>query len=280
MDVLDLMTREMLRRGFSHKTIVTYRQCVKQFMRFCRKDFRKVTKKDIREYLDRMISKGVCGNTINVHINALKFVIQEILRRRVMLKIRYSKTPKSLPTFLTKEEVIKLFSAVENPKHLLILEIIYSAGLRVSEAVNLKKEDLDFSRSIGWVRKGKGNKDRPFIIAKFISERLRAYVSSNNSKYVFSGRRGRPLHVRSVQEIIKAAAKKAGINKNVHPHSLRHSFATHLIENGYDIAAVQSLLGHNSAETTMIYVHMAAPSLSVRSPYDEIEREEMKNKQI
>ncbi len=274
MDVIYLMQKEMFRRCYSPRTISTYVQCIRQFMRFCKKEPNCVTKQDIKAYIDVFSAKREAGNTINVHLNALKFMFEEILNKKLTVKIRYSKTPKTLPVFLTKEEVIGLFKAVENEKHLLILEIIYSAGLRVSEVVNLKKCDFDFERRIGWVRKGKGMKDRPFIIARALESKLKAYVGKNcqaSAGYLFPGANGRTLHIRTVQEIVKHAAIKSGIKKNVHPHSLRHSFATHLIENGYDVAAVQPLLGHNSAETTMVYIHMANPKMiSVKSPYDDL----------
>ena len=273
MDVLYLMKKEMIRRGLSHKTILTYTHCVKQFMKHCHKDFKKVTKKDIQQYMDQLIDKGACGNTLNVHINALRFMMQEVLCKRIMLRIKYSKTPKTLPVFLTKKEVIRLFESISNPVHKLIVELIYSAGLRLSEVVSLEKKDLEFEKNMGWVRRGKGGKDRPFIIARCISDRLKEYISSHDSKYVFPGRKGRHLHTRSVQEIVSQARKKAGIEKNVHPHSLRHSFATHLIEDGHNVATVQPLLGHNRAETTLIYVHMASPAiLKVKSPYDILRR--------
>jgi len=272
MDILYNLKREAFRRGLSPRTIKTYSQCVRQFMDFCKKDLKKATKKDVREYIDNLIDKGACGNTLNVHINAVKFALQEILNKRVMLKIRYSKTPKALPTVLSKNEVINLISKIENPKHRLVIELIYSAGLRVSEAVTLKAEDLDFERNIGWVRHGKGNKDRPFIIAECLAEKLR--VQTNVAKpYIFPGRNGH-LTPRSVQEIIKLAAKRAGIKKNVHPHTLRHSFATHLIENGHDVVTVQPLLGHSSAETTLAYVHIVNPTkIKVKSPYDNLKNE-------
>lgn len=273
-DPIYSMKREMLRRGLSHRTILTYLWCVRQFMRFCKKEMKKVTKKDVREYLDMIIDKERSGSTLNVHLNALKFLFQEVMGKRMMIKIRYSKTPKKLPVFLTKEEVTSLFEAASNPKHRLILELIYSAGLRVSEVVNLKKQDFQFERGIGWVRKGKGRKDRPFIIARCLEEKLKVFIAQNctsSFSFLFLGRKGRHLHTRSVQEIVKQAAIRACIEKNVHPHSLRHSFATHLIENGYDVATVQPLLGHNSAETTMTYVHMASPSMiSVQSPFDTL----------
>lgn len=270
MDILHLMQKEMLRRGLSHETIATYTQCARQFMKSCQKEPRKATKRDIQEHLDRLIEKGRCGNTINVHLNALKFMMEEVLCKRVMLRIKFSKRPKTLPVFLTKDETIRMLEAVQNPKHKLILEMIYSAGLRVGEAIKLRKQDLEPERNRGWVRKGKGNKDRPFIIANCLRQKIEDCMSSQESIYLFPGRKGH-ITARSVQEIVKKAAKKAGISKKVHPHSLRHSFATHLIENGYDIATVQPLLGHNSAETTLMYIHMSSPKMiSVRSPYDEV----------
>jgi len=274
MDYIYNMQREMLRRGYSPRTINTYIVCIKDFMSFCKKELKKATKADIRQYLDWQVDKGAAGNTINIKLNALKFLMEEILNKKVTIKIRYSKTPKTLPVFLTKEEVKRLFEAVKNEKHKIILELLYSAGLRLGEVVNLQKKDFEFDRMIGWVRKGKGMKDRPFIIARNLESKLKDYIQKNcNSfnSYLFLGFGGRKLSPRSVQEIVKKATKKAGINKNIHPHSLRHSYATHLIENGYDINVIQPLLGHNSAETTMRYVHMADPKMiNVRSPYDNL----------
>ena len=270
MDELYSLKREALRRGLSHKTILTYTQCVKQFMRHCRKDFRTVRKRDITAYIDMLIDRQACGNTLNVHINALKFMFQEVLGRRVTLKIKYCKRPKALPIYLTKQEIIRLFDAVSNPKHKLVLELMYSAGLRVGEVVRLKPADFDIEHGIGWVRRGKGGKDRPFIIAQCLKEKIRAHLAGLCGTYVFEGR-NRHLTVRSVQEIVRKATQKAGILKKVHPHSLRHSFATHLIENGYDVVAVQPLMGHSSAETTQVYLHMAAPvRIAVRSPLDAL----------
>lgn len=268
------MHREMLRRGYSPRTISTYTQCINNFMKFCKKELRTVTKADIKYYLDKYIDNQCAGNTINVNLNALRFLMEEILGKRIMLKIKYSKVPKTAPVFLTKEEIKRLFDAVKNEKHLLILELLYSAGLRVSEVINLKRCDFEFDRMIGWVRKGKGMKDRPFIIARCLENKLKEFIQKNcpsSGSYLFLGYGCRKLSPRSVQEIVKRSAKKAGITKNIHPHSLRHSYATHLIENGYDVNAIQPLLGHNSAETTMGYIHMASPKMvNVRSPLDDL----------
>jgi len=187
-DPLYNMKREMLRRGLTHKTILTYVQCVKQFMRYCKKDMRRVTKKDIQDYVDSMVDRKMSSNTLNVHINAVKFLMENILNKRVTWKLKFSKVPKTLPVCLTKQEVIRLFDAIKNPTHLLIIELIYSAGLRVSESVNLKKEDLEIDRNIGWVRAGKGRKDRPFIIADCLKKKLEMQIDIGASQYVFPGR--------------------------------------------------------------------------------------------
>lgn len=275
MDVINLVVKEALRRGYSLKTIRTYVQCLKQFFRTCFKDPKSITKKDVKSYVDRLVERGAPGNTINVHLNAIKFLMEDILGKKVLLNVKYSKIPKKLPTVLTKEEIQKLIKAAENPKHSLILKLMYSSGLRLSELVHLKKEDLELDKGLGWVRNGKGGKDRLFLIADKLKDELRQHVEKycpQSDSWVFQGCKGRHFSQRSVQEIVNNAAKRAGIHKNVHPHTLRHSFATHLIENGYDIASVQFLLGHDSTQTTMKYIHMSSPKMvDVKSPFDSLE---------
>lgn len=274
MDVPELIRKEGLRLGLSHKTIKTYRQCVKQFFMKCNKDPNEIKKQDINTYLDRIIEKGACGNTINVHLNALKFLYERILNRRLMLRIRFSKTPKTLPTVLTKEEVARLIQSIHNPKHRLMIKLIYSAGLRVNELVHLKPEHFDFTNNYGWVRNGKGNKDRMFIIAESLKNELIKHIAKeciNSSCYLFKGNTGH-ITTATIRAIVKNATKTAKIPKNIHPHTLRHSFATHIIENGESIASLQSLLGHSSAETTMMYVHLASPKMiHTRSPLDSFQ---------
>lgn len=191
----------------------------------------------------------------------------------------FSKVPKKLPIFLAKDEVVRLFEAIKNKKHSLMIRLMYSAGLRVSELVNLKIMDFEFDRDYGWVRNGKGGKDRLFLIAKKLkSEILDCIKNENlsNESFLFSGLNG-SISTKSVYLIVKRAAKIARINKKIHPHTLRHSFATHLIEDNYPVSTVQSLLGHNSIETTMVYIHMTKPKLiDVESLYDRLFSESFK----
>lgn len=274
MDFIELIKKEGLRRGLSNRTILTYCTCVKKFFIKCQKDPKKVKKADIQQYLDFLLKRGASGSTLNVYLNALKFLFEGILGKRLLFRIKFSKIPKTLPSVLTKEEVLSLFSAISNERHKLIIKLIYSAGLRVSELTNLRVSDLELSKNIGWVRKGKGNKDRPFIISQKLKEDIIRHIDSQNLEYgslLFRGRNGR-LSPRTISVIIKKAAKKAKIRKNVHPHTLRHSFTTHLIEDGYDVSTIQHLLGHNSSQTTMKYIHAASPRIiNVRSPYDSLE---------
>lgn len=273
MDAQELIEQEGRARRLSERTIESYKFCVGKFFEWCKKEPRKITKQDIKDFVGYLNSRERAGNTINVYVNALRFFLQEVLAKRVVWRIRYAKTPKTMPVVLTKQEVRRLIDTIENRKHKILIEILYSAGLRVSELTNLKVEDLEIGQGIGWVRKGKGRKDRVFIIAKNLIPKIKEYLAENciAEGYIFTGKRGK-ISTRTIQEIIKKATKKAGIKKNVHPHTLRHSFATHLVENGYDVSTVQTLLGHNSMQTTMVYVHMASPKLvNVRSPYDNEE---------
>ncbi len=271
MDVVYLMKREMLRRGLSRRTIETYCGCVGVFLRKCNKEPRKVAISDVRGYLDSLIDKGVSGSTINVNLNAIKFMMENVLNKKFFANVKFSKTPKKIPVCLSKEEVMRLFSVVKNQKHLLILKLLYSTGLRVSEMLNLRVKDLELDEGFGWVRGGKGNKDRMFVIAKSIVGELRELVhSKDNDSLLFIGINGR-LSTRSVYQIVKTAAIDAKIRKKVHPHTLRHSFATHLVQNGDDIITVQNLLGHNDTKTTMVYLHTARKNmLDVKSPLDKL----------
>lgn len=273
MDILESIKKECLRRKLSVRTMKSYTYCVKKFLIYCKKEPKHITKQDIKDYLNILVDKNKSGSTINVYLNALKFLIEEVFNRNFNVKIKYSKIPKALPVVLTQEEVYELINAIKNSKHKLMIKLMYSSGLRVNELVHLRIRDLDFNSNYGWVRHGKGNKDRLFIIADSLKFDLMNYIKENNLGYdswLFNSYNGY-ISVRTIQVIVKKAAKKAKILKNVHPHTLRHSFATHLIENGYDIVSVQTLLGHNSAETTMRYVHMVSPKLiNIKSPLDNL----------
>jgi integrase len=264
MDVLYNMKREMLRRGLSPKTVKTYLHYVKQFLLFCcGKEPRQFSKKDVREFLYGLQEKGRSGSTLNVAHNALRFMMIEVLHKGMYLKLKYSKTAKKKPGCLTKTEIRRLLDAINNPTHRLIVALMYGAGLRVGEVVRLRPEDVDIGRGIGWVRQGKGRKDRPFIVPQVLEEGILGRMDGN---YLFPGRNGH-ISVRSVQEIVRRAGQKIG--RRVHPHMLRHSFTTHIMEYE-DASTVQGLLGHAQLRTTLHYTHSKRARLvSARSPLEK-----------
>lgn len=192
----------------------------------------------------------------------------EILHKSMYLKIRYSKVPEKKVEYLTKSEIQKILEVITNPKHKLLVSLMYGAGLRVREVTQLKVADFDFEENIGWIRGGKGNKDRPFIIPQKIKRELQD-LCGIETFWLFRGRNG-SLSVKSVQVLVEAAGRKAQLHKHVHPHMFRHSFTTHLLESGADIITVQTLLGHTRPETTLGYSHMLKPKMiAIKSPLDE-----------
>jgi len=200
LDVVYSMKREMLRRGLSARTAKTYLFYVHKFLLFCRcKNPKEFSKKDVREFLHRLKDKGLAGSSLNVAHNALRFMMIDILHKGMYLKIKFSKTPKRKPDFLTKEEVVRVLSAIKNEQHNLIVSLMYGAGLRVSEVIKLKSEDIDLDSMVGWVKRGKGRKDRPFIIPCAIKGKLAGLGKLQG--YLFPGRKGH-LTAKSVQNIV------------------------------------------------------------------------------
>ncbi|USN45416.1 MAG: tyrosine-type recombinase/integrase [Candidatus Woesearchaeota archaeon] len=268
MDPLYSMKREMLRRKLSPRTVKTYIAYVKKFIAFQNgKDYKKYSKKDVRAFLYELEQREVSGSTLNVAHNALRFLMIDVLHKACYLKIKYAKTPERAVTYLTRDEVRRVIAAITNPKHKLLVSLMYGAGLRVREVTCLKTGDFSFEEHIGWVRGGKGNKDRPFIIPQKIIGELKD-CCEKNSYWLFPGRHG-PLSTRSVQEIVRVAGLKVQLKKHVHPHMFRHSFTTHLLEEGVDVNSVQCLLGHVRPETTLGYAHHIRPKMiSIKSPLD------------
>lgn len=270
----ELIRKEALRQGLRIKTIETYCHCVEKFFRTCRKEPHTITKKDIQDYLDRLLERNAPGSTINVYLNALKFFYEQVLHRRLTINIKFSKTRKRLPDCLTKEEMVKIFSAIQNPQHLFMVKLLYSSGLRINEFCHLRVLDVHLEENYGWVRDGKGGKDRPFVIAQSIKDELQRWIENNkltSDSWLFPGYKGKSYSDSSIREILWAAKKKSGITKRVYPHLLRHSFATHFIIDGHSPLELQPLLGHSRLDTTMVYVHTAAQHLlRVQSPLDTL----------
>lgn len=271
---LERLEAEMRSRGFSRRTIESYLFHVSQFLK---EGIPESSEEQIQKYFITL-SEKLDPRTINLRISAVKFYYKEVLGKE--LRINYMKKPKRLPEVLTKEEVIRLINSVSNVKHRLLVETIYGCGLRVSEAAKLRKEDLRFEEGLVFIRQGKGRKDRVISLPKTLSPRLKAYLDSRDdaNPYVFDSLRGGHVTVSTIQKIVEHASNEAGIPKRVHVHTLRHSYATHLLEQGTDLRIIQRLLGHSSVKTTEIYTHVSTSLIkNVVNPLDTLSAEASQN---
>jgi site-specific recombinase XerD len=273
-DIYYSARRELERRRMSPRTVETYLNCIRKFLEFTNKSIDKISKAGALEFLSHLQERKYAGSSLNVYHMSIRFLMEDILRKNIKLNIKYSKRPERLPEVLTKEEVMKILDAIKNTKHKLMISLLYGAGLRVSELLNLKVRDINFENKYGFVRRGKGNKDRIFILPEKIVLNLQELIkfeNLSNEGFLFLTNRREQYSPRTIAEIIKSACQINGIKRKIHPHTMRHSFATHLIQNGNSVSEVQSLLGHKSPETTMIYVHLASPKLiGIKSPLDNL----------
>ena len=220
--------------------------------------------------------RGLSNSFINQAISAVKILRQDVLGLDWDKGIRIKRPRRNhhLPDILSKQEIAALIDVTPNPKHKAVIALLYSTGMRREELVNLRLCDVDSDRMVVRITNGKGNKSRDTLLAVKTLKLLRNYYTHSYpkpTKYVFEGR-GRsekPYSATSVEKIVKRAAGKAGIKKNIHPHSLRHAFATHMLEQGANLKLIQKLLGHSSLSSTMVYLHLAAIDPSVKSPFDQ-----------
>ena len=275
------MENEMSIRGFSEETKKTYLICMRSFVKYYRRPPDKLTLDDINRYQIYLAKeKKVATSTFNQQICAISFFYKYVLKKPWLItNIPHQKTEKRLPTVLSKEEILKLLEAPGNPKHRALLSTLYSTGLRVGELSRLKPADIESARMMIRVNQGKGRKDRYVMLSPRLLDILRsywkAYWSGAHLKpaYLFPGETPAvPLKRKSIYSVVKNAAKKAGIAaKKVSPHVLRHSFSTHLLEDGVNIRVIQSLLGHRSLRTTAVYTNVASNYLAVTpSPLDTL----------
>jgi len=271
---LDKLEIELKLRGFSKRTLNTYFTNVRLFLNQLTKNPEETTEDDIKLYFANLIANNLLSpRSIAVKKASLKFFYEEVLGKKI-INLKTPKIPKSIPVFLTKDEIKKLFIASSSKKSLLIMKLLYSTGLRVSECVNLKTSDLEIEEGVGWVRRGKGDKDRAIFFPKSLGRDLNKYIQtlSETEQYLFPGGDKGHLSTRNIQKIINLAAKKAKIPKRVTAHKLRHSFATHNLDKGVDIRIIQELLGHSDLSTTQIYTHVSKEQLKkVKNVLDELE---------
>ncbi len=268
-DLSELET-ELELRGMADNTIKLYFKYNARFLKFADKTPEQVTKTDVKKFLASLVKKKTAPRTINMVRSALLFYYNEVLGKD-FVAVKIPKVKRSLPVFLSKEEISHLIVQAGTAKSQLIIKFLYSSGLRVSELCSLRIEDLELSDRKGFVRDGKGGKDRLFFISEGLSTELAAFLGQLKQGYVFPNHYGERMTERNVQKIISRAGKKAGIMKQVTPHKLRHSFATHLHDSGTSIRTIQELLGHANLQTTEIYTHVSQQRLrNVKNPLEDI----------
>ena len=260
----------------SPNTIKNYVSAFEEFINyFYSTDIDEITEPQILEYLRYLVTeRKISVSSQNVAINAIKFYYEQVLKgRRKFYFIDRPRKDIILPDVLNIEEITEMIKAADNIKHKLIIMFAYSSGLRLGEVVRLRLTDIDRQRMQVRVEQGKGRKDRYTKLSEKILPVLDAYIREYNPEdLIFNGEKGKPYSARSVQEVVKSIARKAGVAKKVTPKTLRHTFATHSLENGIDLRYIQSMMGHASSKTTEIYTHITTKGFeNIKSPMDSLD---------
>lgn len=274
-EMREAMQAEMRLRGFSARTQQTYTQWMVRLVARSRVAADQISEVQARAFVADLSDRGLSASTVNQAISAVRFFFQSVLRRPLLLEVPYQRAPQRVPETLTPEEVSRLFEAVRNQRDRTAMEISYATGLRLGEVLHLKVADIDSGRMILRVDQGKGRKDRNVMLGPALLETLRSYWKRYKPKeLLFPGRDpGRPVGPTLLQKAFVQAKREARIKKHVSFHSLRHSFATQLLDSGVNLRTIQSLLGHRSLGTTQRYTHIAGDYLKVTpSPLDSLRK--------
>ncbi len=267
--IVSLVETEVRLRGFSKQTVKMYVLYIRQFLEKCEKDVNTISEQDIKDFLAyKMTEHSLNEKSIALIKAALLFLFNELMGNK--FEIKTPKIKKKIPVVLTKNEIHRLLNVIPNKQHKLIIKMYYSSGLRLSEALTLRIKDLDLISNVIWIRGGKGGKDRMTILSQSLADELREFAEFRKpNDFVFINNRGNPFSPRSIQKAMEKARVEAGVSTEAHIHTLRHSFATHLLEAGVDIRKIQELLGHADLSTTQIYTKVSNEELKkVKSPLD------------
>jgi integrase/recombinase XerD len=264
-ELLQKLEQELKIRNYSRKTLSSYIYSVSKFLNFANG---KMNELMVKNYISKYLEKQN-PSSVNKDKFAIKFFFENVLHQNLILPM--IKKNQVIPDILTAEEIRSLIKNTSNIKHKLIIKMIYGCGLRVSELISLQKNNININDDLIHIKLAKGRKDRFVKIPDSIKEELISYCKLNNEEILFPSGRGGKLTTATIQAILKNAAKKSGIKKRVYPHLLRHSFATHLLEQGTDLRIIQKLLGHSDIKTTQIYTHISQASIkNIKSPLDNL----------
>lgn len=276
-ELYKLMEEEIKLKGYSFKTKKSYMSHIKRFSSFINKNLDEIVNQDVRQYILFLLeNQKVSHSYVNQAISSIKFLCNDVLRQNKIIELMSRpKKENKFPNVLSFQDVTKILVALKNEKHKTILFLIYSAGLRVGEVIKLQPKDIDSQRMLIHVVQGKGNKDRYTVLLEIALEQLRKYYKLYKPEiWLFPGQDSKEyITERTVQRIFENACSVAKITKKATVHTLRHSFATHLLEGGVDLRYIQELLGHASSKTTEIYTHVTKKSISnIESPLDKLMR--------
>jgi len=266
---LNQTERVMRLRNYSVKTRKAYLFNIKEYIEFSEKFEIKDRQRAVEDFLLNKYEKKQSPQTINLALNAIKFFYREVLKDPKKIDLKFAKRSKKLPIVLSHTEIEKIIEFTENSKYRLMISLGYGCGLRVSEVVNLKVQDLDIDELVLHIKSAKGNKDRMSVLPERLQDDLRNIIAGKHAAdFVFDSNRGGKLTTTSLQKMFRKSLAKTNIQKPATFHSLRHSFATHLLENGTDVRYVQELLGHQNIRTTQRYTQVTQPALkNIRSPF-------------
>ncbi len=267
-NLADIIIREMKLRNYSSRTIKAYLGVYLGIYRMVQKPLGDLSTEEMKDYLIKRQESGVASQTLALDANALNYLYINIFKKKGFEKFRMPKRSKRLPVVLTKQEILRIANATKNTKHRLLILLAYAAGLRVSEVVALRVQDIDCDSLVLTVRQGKGSKDRISLISERVVCDLRPFLGGKSGDdLIFVSERGGKLTTATPQKVFQKCLSVSGVKKDATFHSLRHSFATHLLENGTDVRYVQELLGHANIRTTQIYTKVTNPSIrNIKSP--------------
>jgi len=256
-------------RNYSGKTIKSYLFYIREYLIFSKNKNVKDKNKAIELFILHKFEKGQSSQTVNLALNSIKFFYREVLKCKDKIDFKCAKRNKKLPIVLSRKEIKDIISNINNLKHKIIISLGYAAGLRVSEIINLRVKDVDLGQLMIHIKNAKGKKDRITIFPEKLKNNFKNMLAGKSGNdFVFESNRGGKLTTTSLQKVFQNSLKRTRIKKQATFHSLRHSFATHLLENGVDVRYVQELLGHANIRTTQIYTKVTNPSIkNIKSPY-------------
>ena len=276
-DLIQKMKEDMELRGFSKHTYDSYLSKTRDVMKYFKKPLEEVTMQELRDFLLKRLKeeRGLSERSVNYYNSVIRFIYEVTLDKIINKKqLPMYRNRRRIKDVLTKEELSAFFNACENYKYKTIFMMIYGSGLRISEALNLRVKDIDSKKMRIFVREGKGKKERYTVLSQTSLEMLRKYYKmykpNHAEEYIFLNREGNPLTVGRTREFFRRYRRKAKLDEKFVVHSLRHSFATDLIERGATILEVKEAMGHSNIRSTMEYIHVAQIGLSVNNPLDEL----------